>query len=88
MELDAERKGLIFSKGRLEALTVDKTVPPLIGIRAGRRIVVTTLTYSVAILFSFIHLPAIWVLLLLVLIPEFIPDRYFGKLQEPSELGS
>ena len=67
---------------------VDKTVPPLIGRRTGRRIVVTTLTYSVGILFSFIHLPASWVLLLLVLISEFILDRYFGKLQEPSELGS
>jgi uncharacterized membrane protein len=66
---------------------IDKTVPPLIGRRAGRRIVVTTLTYSVAIIFSFIHLPASWFLLLLVLIPELLPDRYFGKLQEPSELG-
>lgn len=66
---------------------VDKTVPTLIGRRAGRRIVVTTLTYSVAILFSFIYLPASWFLLLLVVIPELIPDRYFAKLQEPSEFG-
>jgi uncharacterized membrane protein len=66
---------------------VDKTVPVLVGKRAGRRIVVTILTYSVAILFSFIYLPASWFLLLLVLIPELIPDRYFGKQQEPSELG-
>ena len=58
---------------------VDKTVPALIGRRAGRRTIVTTSTYSVAILFSFIYLPASWVLLLFVLIPELIPDRYFGR---------
>ena len=58
---------------------VDKTVPALIGRRSGRRIIVTTLTYAVAILFSFTYLPASWFLLLLVLIPELIPDRYFGR---------
>jgi uncharacterized membrane protein len=36
---------------------VDKTVPALIGRRSGRRIIVTTLTYAVAILFSFTYLP-------------------------------
>jgi len=58
---------------------VDKTVPALIGKRSGRRIIVATLTYAVAILFSFTYLPASWFLLLLVLIPELIPDRYFGR---------
>lgn len=58
---------------------VDKTVQALIGKISGRRVVVTTLTYLVAIIFSFIYLPASLFLLLLVLIPEFIPDRYFGR---------
>jgi uncharacterized membrane protein len=62
---------------------VDKTIPVLIGRRVGRRIVVTTLTYLVAILFSFIHLPASWYLLLLVLIPELIPDRYYARDTSP-----
>lgn len=35
---------------------LDKRVPALIGRRSGRRIVATTLTYSVAILFSFTYL--------------------------------
>ncbi len=58
---------------------VDKNVPALIGRRAGRRTIVTTSTYSVAILVSFLYLPASWLLLLFVLIPEIIPDRYFGN---------
>lgn len=62
---------------------VDKTIPILIGRRTGRRIVVTTLTYLVAILFSFIQLPASWFLLLLVLIPELIPDRYYARDTSP-----
>jgi uncharacterized membrane protein len=62
---------------------VDKTIPILIGRRTGRRIVVTTLTYLVAILFSFIQLPASWFLLLLVLIPELIPDRYYAGDTSP-----
>ena len=62
---------------------VDKTVPTFIGRRSGRRIIVTTLTYSVVILISFLHLPASWFLLLLVLIPELIPDRYFGRDTSP-----
>lgn len=57
---------------------VDKTVQALISNISGRRVVVTTLTYFVAIIFSFIYLPASLFLLLLVLIPAFIPDRYFG----------
>jgi hypothetical protein len=57
---------------------VDKTVQALIGKISGRRVVVTTLRYFVAIIFSFKYLPASLFLLLLVLIPEFIPDRYFG----------
>src|SRR5215207_3370746 len=36
-----------------------------------------------AILFSFTYLPASWFLLLLVLIPELIPDRYFGRDTSP-----
>ena len=62
---------------------VDKTIPILIGRRTGRRIAVTTLTYLVAILFSFIQLPASWFLLLLVLIPELIPDRYYARDTSP-----
>ena len=62
---------------------VDKTIPILIGRRTGRMIVVTTLTYLVAILFSFIQLPASWFLLLLVLIPELIPDRYYARDTSP-----
>ncbi|MGA9843013.1 MAG: TMEM175 family protein [Nitrososphaeraceae archaeon] len=58
---------------------LDKTVPVLIGKRSGRRIVATTLTYSVTIIFSFIYLPVSLFLLLLVLIPELVPDRYFAR---------
>jgi TMEM175 potassium channel family protein len=58
---------------------LDKTVPILIGKRSGRRIVATTLTYSVTIIFSFIYLPVSLFLLLLVLIPELVPDRYFAR---------
>ena len=70
-----------YAKGHPEL--VDKTVPTFIGRRSGRRIIVTTLTYSVAILISFLHLPASWFFLLLVLIPELIPDRYFGRDTSP-----
>jgi uncharacterized membrane protein len=65
------------AKGNLEL--VDKAVHDLIRKRSGRRIIVTILTYSVAILFSFIYLPVSLFLFLLVLLPEFIPDRYFGS---------
>jgi uncharacterized membrane protein len=58
---------------------VDKSVQALIERSSSRRILATTLTYSVAIIFSFIYLPASLFLLLLVLIPEIIPDKYFGR---------
>jgi uncharacterized membrane protein len=44
-----------YAKGHLEL--VDKTVHSLIKNRSGRRILITILTYSVAISFSFIYLP-------------------------------
>jgi uncharacterized membrane protein len=65
------------AKGNLEL--VDETVHALIRKRSGRRIITTILTYSVAILFSFIYLPVSLFLFLLVLLPEFIPDKYFGS---------
>jgi uncharacterized membrane protein len=58
---------------------VDKTVHALIRKRSGRRVLVTILTYSVAILFSFIYLPVSLFLFLLALLPEFTPDKYFGS---------
>ena len=58
---------------------VDKSVQALIEKSSSRRILATILTYSVAIIFSFIYLPASLFLLLLVLIPEIIPDKYFGR---------
>ena len=58
---------------------VDKSVQALIEKSSSRRVVATILTYSVAIIFSFIYLPASLFLLLLVLIPEIIPDKYFGR---------
>ena len=58
---------------------VDKSVQALIEKSSSRRIVATILTYSVAIIFSFIYLPASLFLLLLVLVPEIIPDKYFGR---------
>jgi uncharacterized membrane protein len=58
---------------------VDKTVHILIRKRSGRRLAITVLTYSIAIIFSFIYLPISHFLFLLVLLPEFIPDRYFGR---------
>ena len=58
---------------------VDKTVQALIEKSSSKRIVATILTYSVAIIFSFIYLPASLFLLLLVLIPEIIPDKHFGR---------
>jgi uncharacterized membrane protein len=58
---------------------VDKTVHALIRKRSGRRVLVTILTYSVAILFSFIYLPVSLFLFLLILLPEFTPDKYFGS---------
>lgn len=66
-----------YANGHLEL--VDKTVHSLIKNRSGRRILITILTYSVAISFSFIYLPVSSFLFLLVLLPESIPDRYFGK---------
>ncbi len=58
---------------------VDKSVQALIEKSSSRRILATILTYSIAIIFSFIYLPASLFLLLLVLIPEIIPDKYFGR---------
>ncbi len=58
---------------------VDKSVQALIEKSSSRRIIATILTYSVAIIFSFIYLQASLFLLLLVLLPEIIPDKYFGK---------
>jgi uncharacterized membrane protein len=69
----------LYFYAKRHPVLVDKTVPALIVRRSGRRIIVTTLTYSIAILFSFTYLPASWFLLILVLIPELIPDRYFGR---------
>jgi uncharacterized membrane protein len=66
-----------YTKGHLEL--VDKTVPTVIRTRSGRRVLITMLTYSVAISTSFTHLSVSLFLFLLVLIPEFIPDRYFGN---------
>ena len=73
----------LFFYAKRHPVFVDKTVPALIVRRSGRRIIVTTLTYSIAILFSFTYLPASWFLLILVLIPELIPDRYFGRDTSP-----
>ena len=61
---------------------VDKSVQALIEKSSSRRIVATILTYSVAIIFSFIYLQASLFLLLLVLIPEIIPAKYFGRKTE------
>jgi len=69
----------LYFYAKRHPVLVDKIVPALIVRRSGRRIIVTTLTYSIAILFSFTYLPASWFLLILVLIPELIPDRYFGR---------
>jgi len=46
---------------------------------SSRRVLATVLTYSVSIIFSFIYLPASIFLLLLVLVPEIIPDKYFDR---------
>jgi uncharacterized membrane protein len=64
-----------YAKGHLEL--IDKTVHSLIKNMSGRRILITILTYSVAISSSFIYLPISLYFFLLVLLPEFIPDRYF-----------
>lgn len=61
---------------------VDKSVQALIEKSSSRRILATVLSYSVAIIFSFIYLPASLFLLLLVLVPEIIPDKYFGRKTE------
>jgi len=61
---------------------VDKSIQALIEKSSSRRILATILTYSVAIIFSFIYLQASLFLLLLVLIPEIIPDKYFGRKTE------
>ena len=58
---------------------VDKSVQAMIEKSSSRRVLATVLTYSVSIIFSFIYLPASMFLLLLVLVPEIIPDRYFGR---------
>ena len=61
---------------------VDKSVQALIEKSSSRRVLATVLTYSVSIIFSFIYLPVSMFLLLLVLIPEIIPDKYFGRKTE------
>ncbi len=58
---------------------VDESVQALIEKSSSRRVLATILTYSIAIIFSFIYLPASLFLLLLVLLPEIIPDKYFGR---------
>ena len=58
---------------------VDKSVQAMIEKSSSRRVLATILTYSVAIIFSFIYLPVSLFLLLLVLVPEIIPDKYFGR---------
>ena len=58
---------------------VDKSVQAMIEKSSSRRVLATVLTYSVSIIFSFIYLPASMFLLLLVLVPEIIPDKYFGR---------
>ncbi len=58
---------------------VDKSVQALIEKSSSRRVLATVLTYSVSIGFSFIYLPVSMFLLLLVLVPEIIPDKYFGR---------
>jgi len=58
---------------------VDKSVQALIEKSSSRRVVLTMLTYSVAIIFSFIYLQVSMFLLLLVLLPELIPDKFFGR---------
>ena len=61
---------------------VDKSVQALIEKSSSRRVLATVLTYSVSIIFTFVYLPASLFLLLLVLIPEIIPDKYFGRKTE------
>ena len=58
---------------------VDKSVQAMIEKSSSRRVLATVLTYSVSIIFSFIYLPVSMFLLLLVLVPEIIPDRFFGR---------
>ncbi|HEU5121073.1 MAG TPA: TMEM175 family protein [Candidatus Nitrosocosmicus sp.] len=58
---------------------VDSSVQVLIEKSSSRRVLAMVLTYSVSIIFSFIYLPLSIFLLLLVLVPEIIPDKYFGK---------
>lgn len=58
---------------------VDKRIHISTRNASGRRILATILTYSIAIAFSFIYLPVSLFLFLLVLLPEFFPDRYFGR---------
>ena len=58
---------------------VDKSVQAMIEKSSSRRVLATILTYSVAIIFSFVYLPASLFLLLLVLVPEIIPDKYFDR---------
>ena len=58
---------------------VDKSVQAMIEKSSSRRVLATVLTYSISIIFSFIYLPASMFLLLLVLVPEIIPDKYFGR---------
>ena len=47
----------LYFYAKRHPVLVDKTVPALIVRRSGRRTIITTLTYSVAILFSFTYLP-------------------------------
>jgi uncharacterized membrane protein len=58
---------------------VDRSVQAMIEKSSSRRVLATILTYSVAIIVSFIYMPVSLFLLLLVLVPEIIPDKYFGR---------
>jgi uncharacterized membrane protein len=58
---------------------IDKTVHILIRKRSGRRLAISLLTYLIAIIFAFIYLPISHLLFLLVLLPEFIPDRFLAR---------
>jgi uncharacterized membrane protein len=69
----------LYHHAKVNVELVDNRIHSLIRNMSGRRILATVLTYSIAIAFSFIYVPLSFFLFLLVLLPEFIPDRYFGK---------
>lgn len=69
----------LYYHAKVNLELIDRTLRTLIRRRSGRRILDTILTYSIAVSFSFIYLPVSLFLFLLVLLPEFIQDRYFGR---------